>query len=272
MADKADVLLIGPKKPLMVEQLGAAFNLHMAADAKDFDKFISEVGPRIRGIALSVTTERAPGALMAQLPRLEIVSTFGVGYDHIEVEWAGDARRHRHQHAGCAQRGGRRHRARAAALHRARTAAGGAVPARRQMAGEGLPADAGDLARRDRRSGRHGPDRPGHRAPPRSLPGHRRLSQPQAAIGRGVQALSEARRHGARRRHAAGDRAGRADDAEHDQRRGARCARAGRYLHQHGARLGGRRRGADQGAASEKQILSAGPRCLSATNRRSRRS
>ena len=60
--DKADVLLIGPKKPPMVEQLGAAFNLHMAADAADFDKFISAVGPRIRAVALSVTSERAPGS------------------------------------------------------------------------------------------------------------------------------------------------------------------------------------------------------------------
>ena len=88
MADKADVLLIGPKKPPMVEQLSAAFNLHIAVDAPDFDKFVGEVGPRIRGMALSVTSERAPGALMARLPKLEIVSTFGVGYDHIEVAYA----------------------------------------------------------------------------------------------------------------------------------------------------------------------------------------
>jgi lactate dehydrogenase-like 2-hydroxyacid dehydrogenase len=88
MADKADVLLIGPKKPPMVAALSAAFNLHMAADAADFDSFIAGVAPRIRGIALSVTSERAPGALMARMPRLEIVSTFGVGYDHVEVAWA----------------------------------------------------------------------------------------------------------------------------------------------------------------------------------------
>jgi lactate dehydrogenase-like 2-hydroxyacid dehydrogenase len=88
MAGKADVLLIGPKKPPMVEQLGAAFNLHMAADAADFDSFIAGVAPRIRGIALSVTSERAPGSLMAKMPKLEIVSTFGVGYDHVEVAWA----------------------------------------------------------------------------------------------------------------------------------------------------------------------------------------
>jgi hypothetical protein len=27
---------------------------------------------------------------MARLPRLEIISTFGVGYDHIETKWAGE--------------------------------------------------------------------------------------------------------------------------------------------------------------------------------------
>jgi lactate dehydrogenase-like 2-hydroxyacid dehydrogenase len=72
----------------MVAALSAAFDLHMAADAADFDSFIAGVAPRIRGIALSVTSERAPGALMAKMPRLEIVSTFGVGYDHVEVAWA----------------------------------------------------------------------------------------------------------------------------------------------------------------------------------------
>ena len=49
-------------------------------------------------------------------------------------QWAGAARHHRHQHAGRAQRGGRRYRARPAALHGARIAAGRALSARRQMA------------------------------------------------------------------------------------------------------------------------------------------
>ena len=35
--EKADVLLLGPKKAPMVDQLSAAFNLHMVAEAKDFD-------------------------------------------------------------------------------------------------------------------------------------------------------------------------------------------------------------------------------------------
>jgi lactate dehydrogenase-like 2-hydroxyacid dehydrogenase len=88
--EKADVLLLGPKKSLMVDALSAAFNLHIAADAKDFDAFAAELAPRLRAIALSATTERVPAALMARLPRLEIISTFGVGYDHIETKWAGE--------------------------------------------------------------------------------------------------------------------------------------------------------------------------------------
>src|SRR3954471_22616934 len=88
--EKADVLLLGPKKPLMVDALSAAFNLHTAAEAKDFDALAAELAPRIRAIAISATTEKVPATLMARLPRLEIISTFGVGYDHIETKWAGE--------------------------------------------------------------------------------------------------------------------------------------------------------------------------------------
>ena len=47
------------------------------------------------------------------------------------------------------------------------------------------------------------------------------------------------------------DHAGRPADQAPDQRRGARCARAARHRHQHGARLGGGRGGADQGAEGQ---------------------
>ena len=38
---------------------------------------------------MSVSSERIDGALMSRFPRLEIVSSFGVGYDHIDAPWAG---------------------------------------------------------------------------------------------------------------------------------------------------------------------------------------
>jgi lactate dehydrogenase-like 2-hydroxyacid dehydrogenase len=42
----------------------------------------------VRGIAVSDTSERVDGKFMSRFPRLEIVSSFGVGYDHIEIGWA----------------------------------------------------------------------------------------------------------------------------------------------------------------------------------------
>jgi len=90
MTDKAEVLLIGAKKPVIVDGLKAAFNLHILADAKDPNATVLELAPRLRGIAVSVSTERVDGALMARLPKLEIVSTFAVGYDHIDAKWASE--------------------------------------------------------------------------------------------------------------------------------------------------------------------------------------
>ncbi len=86
-ADKVEVLLIGPPKPTIVNGL-ASLTLHRLGDAKDVGAFLNEVGPRVRAIASSVTSESIGGELMAKLPRLEIVATFGVGYDHVDVQWA----------------------------------------------------------------------------------------------------------------------------------------------------------------------------------------
>src|SRR5262247_1669969 len=85
--DRAEVLLVGPPKPTIVNGL-AVFTLHRLGEAKDRDALLKEVGGRVRAIASSVTSEPIGGELMGKLPRLEIVSTFGVGYDHIDVQWA----------------------------------------------------------------------------------------------------------------------------------------------------------------------------------------
>jgi len=86
-SDRVEVLLIGPPKPTIVNGLSSLM-LHRVGDAKDRDALLKEVGGRVRAIASSVTAERIGGELMAKLPKLEIVSTFGVGYDHIDIQWA----------------------------------------------------------------------------------------------------------------------------------------------------------------------------------------
>src|SRR6516165_6105574 len=88
-AEKADVLLICPPKPVIVNGLSGAFNLVRFPDGKDRDKFFAESAPRVRGMAVAATDERVDGPFMTRFSRLEIISSFGVGYDHVDAAWAG---------------------------------------------------------------------------------------------------------------------------------------------------------------------------------------
>ena len=85
--DKREVLLIGPLKPVVVKGLDTICTVHRIAAAQDRDAFIA-AHSNVRAIACSDTRELIPGDLMARFPSLEIVSSFGVGYDHMDVKWA----------------------------------------------------------------------------------------------------------------------------------------------------------------------------------------
>jgi lactate dehydrogenase-like 2-hydroxyacid dehydrogenase len=88
--EKADVLMLGPK-PAVEEGLGkaAGITLHKAWEAPDREAFINSVAPRIRGIASLGGHAAIDSAFMSRFPKLEIVSSFGVGYDHVDAKWAG---------------------------------------------------------------------------------------------------------------------------------------------------------------------------------------
>ena len=86
-AAKREIVLIGPLKPLVVKELEAACTVHKAAEAKDRDAFFA-THSGVRAIACSATTEMIPGSFMARFPKLQIVASFGVGYDHLDAKWA----------------------------------------------------------------------------------------------------------------------------------------------------------------------------------------
>jgi len=87
--DKADVVMFGAK-PIIEEALTkAGLQLHKAWAAPDQDAFIASIAPHVRAIAAVAGHGPVDGALMARFPKLEIVSSFGVGYDHIDAKWAG---------------------------------------------------------------------------------------------------------------------------------------------------------------------------------------
>jgi lactate dehydrogenase-like 2-hydroxyacid dehydrogenase len=85
--DKPEVMLIGPLKPVVVKGLDAVCTVHKVVAAKDPDAFIA-AHSHVRAIACSDTACKIPGTLMVRFPNLELVSSFGVGYDHMDVKWA----------------------------------------------------------------------------------------------------------------------------------------------------------------------------------------
>jgi lactate dehydrogenase-like 2-hydroxyacid dehydrogenase len=85
--DKPEVVLIGPLKPVVVKGLDAICAVHKVAEAKDRDTYI-DAHSYVRAIACSDTAYKIPGELMARFPKLEIVASFGVGYDHMDVKYA----------------------------------------------------------------------------------------------------------------------------------------------------------------------------------------
>jgi lactate dehydrogenase-like 2-hydroxyacid dehydrogenase len=87
MTDKTDVVLIGVPKKLIVDALGAPFNLHVIPK-DNAEPIIAKVAPKVRAAAVTGAPDKMMGDMMARFPRLEFVSSFGVGYDNIDIKYA----------------------------------------------------------------------------------------------------------------------------------------------------------------------------------------
>ena len=80
---KSDVLLIGPLRPVIAEGF-AALAVHRLSAAADRNALLASVKD-VGAMAVSAPVEPINDALLARLPRLEIIASFGVGYDHIDA-------------------------------------------------------------------------------------------------------------------------------------------------------------------------------------------
>ena len=81
----AEILVPGHIMDSVHEALDAAFTVHYLEAGEGRAAQLAEVGPRVRGIALHGVCD---AALMDACPNLEIVSSFGVGYDGVDVAHA----------------------------------------------------------------------------------------------------------------------------------------------------------------------------------------
>lgn len=86
--DKPDLLMTGPMMPMIQEQLARRYAVHKLWEAPDREAFLAAVGPRIVAVASGSHVVCGP-ELLGRLPNVKIVSSFGVGYDHIDAVWAG---------------------------------------------------------------------------------------------------------------------------------------------------------------------------------------
>jgi lactate dehydrogenase-like 2-hydroxyacid dehydrogenase len=81
-----ELLLIGPSRPVLAKGL-ANFTIHELDAASHAEAFWPSLR-HLRAMTVSAPVESIDEAWYARLPNLEIISSFGVGYDHIDAQGA----------------------------------------------------------------------------------------------------------------------------------------------------------------------------------------
>jgi lactate dehydrogenase-like 2-hydroxyacid dehydrogenase len=89
-SEKIDLLVYGPHKPIVDNGFSDQFVLHKFETSGDLDRLSPAVAEKVRGMAVTYNTVRGDKTTLARFPKLEIVSSFGVGYDHIDAAHAAE--------------------------------------------------------------------------------------------------------------------------------------------------------------------------------------
>jgi lactate dehydrogenase-like 2-hydroxyacid dehydrogenase len=84
---KHDLLMVGPMYKPTQSVLEATYTTHKLWEAPDRDAFLASVAGRITAVA-STGTRGVDDATMGKLPKLKVISHFGVGVDSVDVEAA----------------------------------------------------------------------------------------------------------------------------------------------------------------------------------------
>jgi lactate dehydrogenase-like 2-hydroxyacid dehydrogenase len=83
-----DVLMPAKGMTLIEDEISARLRLHRLWLEPNPDLWLAEWAPRIRAIAMTGGHAPLDEAYMRQYPKLEIISSFGVGYDNIDAKAA----------------------------------------------------------------------------------------------------------------------------------------------------------------------------------------
>lgn len=81
---KPEILQISPMLPSVEAALNEAYTVHRYWAAADKAMLLKEAGDRIRGVATNGHSGCSP-EILNNLPKLEIIASYGVGYDAIDI-------------------------------------------------------------------------------------------------------------------------------------------------------------------------------------------
>jgi lactate dehydrogenase-like 2-hydroxyacid dehydrogenase len=87
-SEKIDIITHGPAKPIVENGFSDQFVLHHYESTHDLERVPPDVAARARGMAITYNTVRGDAKTLSMFPKLEIVAAFGVGYDHVDANFA----------------------------------------------------------------------------------------------------------------------------------------------------------------------------------------
>src|SRR5262245_3909140 len=87
-SEKIELLIYGPVRPILDKGFSDHFVVHRAESRAGLERLTPAVREKIRGMAVTYHTVRADKDSLSHFPKLEIVASFGVGYDHIDAAYA----------------------------------------------------------------------------------------------------------------------------------------------------------------------------------------
>jgi lactate dehydrogenase-like 2-hydroxyacid dehydrogenase len=83
-SEKIDLLVYGPIRPILENGFSDQYVLHKAETRADLERLTPDVLAKTRGMAVTYHTVHADAKALGHFPKLEIIASFGVGYDHVD--------------------------------------------------------------------------------------------------------------------------------------------------------------------------------------------
>ena len=87
-SEKIDLLIYGPMRPILENGFSDQYVVHSAETRADLERLTPDTVAKLRGMAVTYHTVAANKESLARVPKLEMIASFGVGYDHVDTAYA----------------------------------------------------------------------------------------------------------------------------------------------------------------------------------------